>query len=138
MENFLRVYKQLDADNLDLLADIYDNEIIFCDPAHKIEGLTQLRTYFWNLYKNLEQIDFDFHHPVKMDDTGYVQWTMTFSHPAVNKGQNIRVEGATFVQFNNEGKVIYHRDHFDLGSMIYQHIPVLGRIIKTINRRLGS
>lgn len=75
---------------------------------------------------------------MEMDGAGYVQWTMNYSHSAINKGKNITVQGATFVRFVENGKVIYHQDYFDLGSMLYQHVPVLGSIIKSINRRLGK
>ncbi len=138
MENFLSTYQKLNADNLALLSEIYSPEIVFIDPAHEIQGLTPLTKYFANLYKNINHINFEFHQPLKADNAGYVQWTMTFSHPSMKKGQNITVEGATYIRFAEDGRVSYHRDHFDLGCMIYQHIPGLGRVIKTINRRLGT
>jgi len=31
-----------------------------------------------------------------------------------------------------DGKVISHRDYFDLGEMLYEHIPLLGGVIKSI------
>ncbi len=138
MDNFLNTYQRLNRDNLALLSEIYRPEIIFVDPAHKIEGLTLLTEYFNNLYRNINHISFEFHNPLKVELSGYVQWTMTFSHPSIKKGQNISVEGATYVRFAEDGKVLFHRDHFDLGSMVYQHIPGLGRVIRTINRRLGK
>lgn len=138
MEHFLKTYQRINKDNLDLLSEIYGSEIVFIDPAHEIRGLAQLTGYFRNLYRDINHINFDFHHPLQMNDVGYVQWTMTFSHPGMKKGKDINVEGATFVRFENDSKVIYHRDHFDLGSMLYQHIPFLGGIIKSINRRLGT
>lgn len=34
-------------------------------------------------------------------------------------------------------RIFYHEDFYDLGAMIYQHVPVLGRIIRFINQRIG-
>lgn len=138
MDNFLKTYKKLNRDNLTLLNEIYRPEIVFIDPAHRIEGLTSLSTYFHHLYTNINHISFDFHNPLQVEQAGYVQWTMIFSHPHIKKGRMITVDGASYVQFAEDGKVCFHRDHFDLGTMIYQHIPGLGRVIKTINRRLGT
>lgn len=137
MEKFLTTYQALNADNLEILSEIYGAEVVFIDPAHEIQGLWQLTEYFKKLYRDINHINFNFHHPLQMNDVGYVQWSMTFSHPSIKKGKDIVVEGATFVRFGDKGKVVYHRDHFDLGSMLYQHIPLLGGVIKTINRRLG-
>ncbi len=138
MKSCLTTYKKLNAENLDLLGEIYDPEIVFIDPAHEIHGLKKLTDYFSKLYKDINHINFDFYQSIQTNDVGYVQWTMTFSHPSIKKGKDIVVEGATFVQFGNDGKVIHHRDHFDLGSMLYQHVPLLGGVIKSINRRLGT
>lgn len=34
-------------------------------------------------------------------------------------------------------KVYRHRDYFDAGSLIYEHLPVLGRAIAWLKRRMG-
>jgi hypothetical protein len=44
----------------------------------------------------------------------------------------------SYLQFDKAGKVRYHRDYFDLGAMLYEHLPLLGSLVKTIKRRLGT
>jgi hypothetical protein len=43
--------------------------------------------------------------------------------------------GITHLRFNEAGRVILHQDFWDTGLGFYQHIPVLGRVVKSINRR---
>ncbi|MEE4166166.1 MAG: nuclear transport factor 2 family protein [Desulfocapsaceae bacterium] len=138
MQHFLNVYQELRLDTIETLAEIYSDDIHFIDPAHEIKGLPALRTYFSRLYENINHIHFDFRAPLHIQDTAYVQWCMTFSHPRLKSGREIPVDGASFLKFKADGKVCYHRDYFDLGSMLYQHLPVIGTIVKTINRRLGT
>lgn len=138
MERFLEIYNQLNADNIELIQEIYTDDIHFIDPAHEIRGLPKLRDYFTSLYANLNTIHFDFAHPLLTRCEGYVQWTMSMSHPKLKKGADIAVSGATFVKFSDDSRVYYHRDYFDLGAMLYQHLPLIGPVVKTINRRLGS
>ena len=138
MEQFLKIYQDLNADKIDTIEQIYSHDIHFIDPAHEIKGLTELRIYFANLYKNINDIHFDFRHPARSNDQGYVQWEMTFSHPRIKNGQDICVNGASFLKFSPDNMVHFHRDYFDLGSMLYQHLPFLGTVVKSINRRLGS
>ncbi|MBM3418431.1 MAG: transcriptional regulator [Bacteroidetes bacterium] len=33
---------------------------------------------------------------------------------------------------------MYHRDYFDLGEMVYEQIPVFGKIIKTMKSRMAK
>jgi len=138
MEQFLSVYRNLTLENLSTLEEIYTEEIRFIDPAHELNGLTELTNYFKNLYLNINNITYDFLHPMRVDDQCYLQWQMTFSHPKLKRGADITVHGTSFLQFNSDEKVHFHRDFFDLGSMIYQHLPLIGMVIKSLNRRLGS
>ena len=43
--------------------------------------------------------------------------------------------GITHARFNAAGKVVLHQDFWDTGLGFYQHLPALGNIIKSINRR---
>ena len=138
MNDFLEVYRSLSIENLHRLDQIYTADIHFVDPAHEIKGIENLRSYFEKLYANVKSVEFEFLDPFRSEDRGYVQWTMNFSHPRLSGGRNITVPGSSFLRFTKTHKVFSHRDYFDLGSMLYQHIPVLGGIVKSINRRLGS
>lgn len=138
MNTFLETYQKLNADNLFLLAEIYTPEIHFIDPAHELRGLAEVEAYFLRLYANLTHINFNFFHPHRSVSEGYVQWQMTFSHPQILRGKHIVVPGTTFIKFDKRDKVFFHRDYFDLGAMLYQHLPLLGPTVKMINRRLGQ
>jgi hypothetical protein len=55
---------------------------------------------------------------------------MKYAHPKLNKGRIITIEGASLIRFND--KVYYHRDYFDGGQLLYEHIPVMGKLIQTL------
>jgi hypothetical protein len=137
LEKFLNTYNELNAKNLQLLADIYAEDIRFIDPAHEIRTLARLTEYFAHLYSNVSSIQFQFTHHLRVAEEGYVQWQMNFSHPRLKGGKTIVVDGASYLRFNEAGKVSYHRDYFDLGAMLYEQLPLLGRIIVAVKRRLG-
>lgn len=138
MDKFFSLYQDLNSTNLHLLSQIYRADIQFIDPAHEINGLKNLTHYFSSLYQNLDSIDFIFHDVVQQAGSCYVQWDMTFCHGRLSRGNPITVSGATFLRFDDDDKVFYHRDYFDLGTMLYEYIPLLGRIITSIKTRLGQ
>ncbi len=138
LDDFLAVYNRLTIDNLDLLDRIYSADIEFCDPAHEIRGLEALRRYFAELYRNVDSIGFSFNRRHRVDSEAYLSWRMSFRHPKLARGRTIEVDGLSYLQFDDTGKVSYHRDYFDLGAMLYEHLPLLGRLVKTIKRRLGT
>lgn len=137
ISDFLKLYNQLDKSNLELLNEVYADNIVFEDPLHRIEGLPALTEYFANMYENLNQGQFEIHTSFEQDNQASVYWVMTFSHKKIKQGQSLKVNGNTYLEFEN-GKVVYHRDYFDAGEMIYQHLPVFGTVINLIKRRTAA
>ena len=106
---------------------LYSQDIAFTDPLHEVQGLAQLRSYFAELYSNVSQLRFDFHGFDQVaEGEGYLRWKMSFCHPRLANGQVIRVEGCSHLMWRD--KVYRHRDYFDAGAMLYEHLPVLGRV----------
>ncbi len=131
------IYHKLDKHNLHLLEELYHPDIVFEDAAHRLEGRAALYEYFQSLYTNVTRCDFVIHEQQQVGETGFLTWTMELLHPKLQNGAPIMVNGATHLKFS-DGKVIYHRDYFDLGEMLYENLPLLGAVIRTVKQRLGQ
>lgn len=137
LANFISTYERLSTDNLELLASIYDLEITFIDPIHQIQGFEKLSSYFAGLYQNLARCDFNIEEHIEQGNEASLFWKMTYQHPKLNKGQDVIVNGTSHIKFKGD-KVIYHRDFLDLGAMLYEQLPVLGKIIKLIKEKAAK
>ncbi|MBQ4875904.1 nuclear transport factor 2 family protein [Pseudoalteromonas luteoviolacea] len=137
LNNFVDIYNQLSDKNLNLLKNIYDDCVVFSDPLHKVEGIEALTKYFENLYANVSSISFDIKEHYVVDNKGFLYWEMHFSHSKLNNKKNITVAGHSHLTFKGS-KVINHRDYFDVGALLYRNIPLLGSVIKTLEKRAVS
>ncbi|NNN47128.1 nuclear transport factor 2 family protein [Vibrio sp. 2-2(8)] len=137
VESVAQVYRQLNKENLPLLRQVYHDNVLFEDAAHRIEGWRALSDYFARLYQNVERCDFTIHDHQQVGDCGFLTWTMSLQHPRLARGKLIHVQGMSHLKFQ-DNQVIYHRDYFDLGEMLYEHIPLLGSVIRSIKQRLGQ
>lgn len=138
LARFLSAYQQLDNQHLHLLTEIYSEEVIFIDPLHRINGIAALKRYFTAMYQHLQAIEFDYQDVDEQSEQAFVQWQMRFRHPRLAAGAWVTVEGITVLRFNDAGKACYHRDYFDLGAMLYEQLPLLGRLVGFIKRRAGQ
>ncbi|WP_421203346.1 nuclear transport factor 2 family protein [Aeromonas enteropelogenes] len=138
LARFVALYQQLDRQQLHRLSEVYADEVIFIDPAHRIEGLAALSDYFAALYQRLAYCRFVITSQQQQGRQAWLGWTMTFSHPRLRGGKPVTVEGATRLELDEEGKVCLHRDYFDLGAMLYEQLPLLGSLVRTIKGRLGA
>lgn len=135
MERFIRVYSELGKDNLASLESLYHTDVVFEDPAHKVEGWLALEEYFRRLFANVTHCAFTIEESMSDAHQGYLVWTMTFAHPKLSKGEYRTVKGCSHLTFL-DNRVIKHRDYFDLGEMLYEAIPILGRVVKMIKAGL--
>ncbi|MFJ2466437.1 nuclear transport factor 2 family protein [Pseudomonas sp. NPDC087615] len=136
LRSFARQFCELNKDNLQRLSEFYSDDIHFTDPLHDVQGLTQLRNYFAQMYANVSELRFDFRGFDQISDgEGYLRWVMSYRHPRLASGREIRVSGCSHLLWRD--KVYRHRDYFDAGALLYEHLPVLGRVIAWLKRRMG-
>ncbi|MBF9000807.1 nuclear transport factor 2 family protein [Vibrio nitrifigilis] len=137
VQSVAEFYQQLGKSNLNTLSQIYHPDIVFEDAAHQINGLSSLEHYFEQLYLNVTGCRFTIHEAHQTGNGGFLVWTMALEHPKLKGGATISVKGISQIRFEHD-KVIYHRDYFDLGEMVYENVPCVGAIIRTIKQRLGQ
>ena len=148
IKKFESFYVDLESMKVEELADIYSDDVVFIDPIAAHTGITSVKSYFAKLLRNAKNCSFAIHSIDKLassekgeqNPAGHlaylVTWKMTFTTSGTNKGNPIHVDGITQLKIKDD-KIIFHRDYYDLGQMVYENIPLLGRIIKRIKRTLG-
>lgn len=135
-ERIVKSFNDFNIDRMDVLDQFYHPEVRFLDPLGEITGLEALKSYYKNMYQNVKSIRFDFAHSVANGDNHMVTWTMIYAVDALNGGEPISIEGTSDIRFDPATNlVIYHRDYFDMGAMVYEYIPVLGRLIRYIKSK---
>ncbi len=129
-------FENLTIHNMDSVRSIYSHDVEFIDPLARIEGIDNLVAYFSSHYENLTSCKFEYDNELIKHDRANLEWKMSFRHPKLSRGEQIFVDGMSVFEFK-QGRVSFHRDYYDGGAMIYQHVPVLRTAIKFIRGRLS-
>ncbi|AEE24004.1 MAG: nuclear transport factor 2 family protein [Paraglaciecola chathamensis] len=135
--HFVNFYKKLDTQSLAELSNLYSEDIKFVDPVTQHNGLAAVHQYFEQLLENVNECRFDISQVKDNTPDVVVNWVMHFCHPKLKGGKQISVEGISQLIIT-DGKVSYQRDYYDLGSMLYEHIPLMGSVIQFLKKRLAS
>lgn len=136
LAKFIDLYSQdLAGRDMQIIDSVYGSDVEFIDAAHHVNGLDNLVSYFDNVMANVTHCRFEIHDIFEQDNAAAVSWTMHCAHPKLNGGKVYQVPGMSQLRFDD--KITYHRDHFDFGAMIYEHIPLLGSIIRKIKGALN-
>ena len=135
-ERIYEVFNALGPDNIELLDAFYDADVRFVDPVGEREGLDDLKEYYADLYANVESIGFEFTSHVVEGDLHVVEWTMDIELRKLNRGKPYTVEGCSFIEFGENDRVVYHRDYFDLGELVYERAPIVRFFVTQVKMRL--
>jgi len=127
---------KFDLAALKKLEPLYHSDVRFIEPAGEIRGREALFTHFKQSCNDLNHCKFVFDDSMEtiLENRGFLVWEMSFKHKKLNRGDEIIVSGTTYLEFTDS--ITLHRDWFDLGATVYENIPLLGRVVKSIKLRL--
>ncbi len=63
-------------------------------------------------------------------------WRMDLRARGLKRGELVQLDGVSHIRFNADNLVDYHRDYFDMGQFVYEHVPVLGWAVRRVKKRL--
>jgi len=130
-------FKALRLETIDLCDQFYHPQIFFQDPIGELRGREAMKDYYRNLYAKVIDIRFDFTEISHDQNRSFAPWTMHMRTKALKGGDWIVVPGLSQIHFDADTELaIYHRDYFDMGGFLYENIPVLGSLVRTIRNRL--
>ncbi|MFC0229398.1 nuclear transport factor 2 family protein [Serratia aquatilis] len=135
MTRFSQLYTSLDDAALDSLYEVYHCSIQFIDPLGEHRGLKALDNYFRQLLTNVSYCHFSLTDVQYDENQAAVCWQMKYAHPRLERGRELTLEGISRLRFADQ-RIIYQRDYYDMGAMLYEHIPLLGKIVLGIKRRM--
>ncbi|MBT8766570.1 nuclear transport factor 2 family protein [Metapseudomonas boanensis] len=136
LQHFAQTFSTLDANRLDALEALYTPDVHFRDPLHSLNGLPAIRRYFGQMYASVRDLHYEFQGFDEVGpDRGYLRWTLRFRHPRLAGGGVIQLEGCSYLRWHE--RVYLHHDYFDAGALLYEHLPLMGRLIAWLKQRLA-
>ena len=83
-----------------------------------------------------QELSFEIKEVLQDDTQASLFWQMQYRHPKLNKGEIVRVDGMSQLKFHQ--RIYFHRDYFDLGQMLYEHLPCMGGLIRLLKDRAAK
>jgi len=140
IERFCKIYADICQISPSDLDTIYASNVEFVDPITTHHGIEAVKGYFANLLSQAESCQFDIATVLPCDDPSgglshIANWTMTLKLNKTNK--IITLDGTTQLNVKDD-MIVYHKDYYDLGEMVYEHIPILSFFVKAVKKRLAQ
>jgi limonene-1,2-epoxide hydrolase len=136
LAQFQQLFNKLSTGNIHDIRDVYSDDVFFQDPFSRVEGIDNLTDYFAGAYDNVISCQFDFGDPVINGRDVCIPWIMRLRHKRIRNGHQVNVDGISQLKIYG-GKVTSHRDYFDVGQLLYENLPFLGKAIRWIRSQAG-
>lgn len=114
----------------------FDAHSLFEDPFQKVKGVDAIFEVFQAMYRDLHHPLFVIDEVITQNDIAYLRWRFSFAFGVHKESQQF--EGVSRVVFSDVGKVLSHQDYWDAASNVYEHIPLLGSLMRLIKKRIKA
>jgi hypothetical protein len=114
---------------------LYASELHFSDALMMTRNRDRVVEHFQGLVDAGTAVQVEILQTLVSEADVYLIWSMQAEFTPVRQSVVSDTIGITHLRFNEAGRVVLHQDFWDTGLGFYQHIPVLGRVVKSINRR---
>ncbi|CAN5625168.1 hypothetical protein BH11MYX1_BH11MYX1_42290 [soil metagenome] len=115
------------------LRELYAETVHFRDPIQELEGLPAFLAMNEHLLGRLRALTWEIRGAVGDEDYAILEWSM---RAETKLRVPIAVDGTTVVRAQG-GRIIDHRDYWDLGEMLASPLPFGKRLLQLVRRPLA-
>ena len=134
LARIVEYFESLTPESVARLGEHYAGNAWFKDPFNEVEGLERIQRIFAHMFRRLEAPRFRVSDRVADAGGAMLAWEFTFRM----RSRAMLIRGATHLRFDSLGKVVYHRDYWDAAQELYARLPLLGGLMRLLQRRLTA
>ena len=133
LTEFKEWFINLNESTLDNIASYYDENVFFKDPFNEFNGREKLKKLFIHMCITLKNAHFVFIDNIENSEGVFLTWDFIFSY----KEKLFKIHGSSHLKLNDEEKIVYHRDYWDVGEEILLKIPLVNSLYGFFQSKLA-
>jgi steroid delta-isomerase len=126
-------FETLSPQTIDRIPQLYAANAEFKDPFNEVCGTDAIAHIFRHMFTQVDEPRFVIGSRFVGDDGVMLLWDFHFRTRG-RRPQAICVRGTSHLRFDTEGKVVLHRDYWDAAEELYAKLPVLGALMRYLQR----
>ena len=135
---FAAMFSNLTVDNVEReCARVYADDVFFNDTLKTVRGIDTLRHYLVETAANVEDCKVEIQDTTRTAHGDWlVRWKMMIRFRKLRRGVDTWTIGMSHLRIAADGRIAYQQDYWNAADGIYEHVPLLGGLIRTLKRRL--
>lgn len=137
IERFKDLFSDLSEENVRAkVRDVYAKDVYFNDTLKEVRGIDALEIYLLESAKAVESCRVEVNDVSVNGGNYYFRWVMDIRFKMFKRGKTTRSIGMSHIRFDPSGRIVMHQDYWDSTQGFFEHIPLIGYLIRKIKRRL--
>jgi hypothetical protein len=138
LERFEGFFSQFAGDRVGrLLEQTYSADVWFNDTLKTLRGREALGHYLKESAAAVEDCRVEVLDRTRVQAGEFLlRWRMMIRFKKLRRGIDTWTVGVSHLRFDADGRVAYHQDYWNAADGVYEHVPVLGALIRAVKRRL--
>lgn len=134
LEDYIAFYETMSRRSLPLLDNVVEQGVTFKDPFNEVYGYDKMMKIFQHMFDHTEKPKFKILDYAWTKDgmAAFIKWNFSYER----KGEKFYITGMSEVLFSNNAKVMAHTDYWDSGEQFYEHIPLLGKVLRWVKKKM--
>ena len=135
LDRFRAFFATFAPDKVERLLDAtYAEDVWFNDTLKTLRGRAALEAYFLKTMDHVDLFQTEVNDVARSGGNFYVRWTMDIRFKGAK--EPVRTIGVSLLRFDREGRAVFHQDFWDSGAGFYEHLPVLGGVMRWIKTKI--
>ena len=134
-EALIRWFENLSPETLAQVPRFYAADAEFKDPFNEVHGVDAIAHIFRHMFTQVDEPRFVIGSRFSGADGMMLLWDFHFRSRGPLAPQAMTVRGATHLRFDAQGKVILHRDYWDAAEELYAKLPLIGWLMRGLQRQ---
>ena len=130
---FKEWFINLNESTLDDIVSYYDENVFFKDPFNEFNGREKLKKLFLHMFITFKNPHFVFIDTIENSKEIFLTWDFIFSY----KEKLFEIHGSSHLKLNDEEKIVYHRDYWDVGEELLLKIPLIKSLYGFFQNKLA-
>ncbi|MBL8333342.1 MAG: nuclear transport factor 2 family protein [Rubrivivax sp.] len=134
VQRVITLFERLQPADLARLHEHYTDDAYFKDPFNEVRSRAAIVAIFEHMYRSLDEPRFVMQQAVAQGDEAFLTWDMRFRMKRFDRSEQV-IRGATHIRFAPDGRVAWHRDYWDAAEELYAKLPLIGGLMRWLQRR---
>jgi steroid Delta-isomerase len=136
LQNICRFYENLNQENLPEIRKLYAADAQFKDPFNEVHGIASIEAIFLHMFSTTQNPKFKVLQSLQEANQALLVWNFYFEKNGFSNP--VCIHGTSLISFNEDGKVLRHRDYWDSGEELYAKLPWVGGLFRWLALRIAA